>query len=281
MRGAIWMALALVGTAPLALAQPATGAGVRAPQAQQPAAGPSGAASIEQGQDSAGTTSAFGTTGQPAGGALFPGIPGLNGIPLQDPAAQGNTSFGTGGAGTGGAGSGPTYRGAPEAPVDTGTPAASATPSAGQGADLNNLNQRVGALEREVSALRGTGGAGPAPSTTAPAAPAAPAQNMGTTPGTAAPAPSDNAAPIPAITVEFDGRVRDVTPQYVEVVDSTDGTVSRLRIDDQTRVFRGSARNRIPVKQLSEGAQVRTSFAYVDGEELARDIIVLSRGSQR
>jgi len=261
MRGAMWMALALVGTAPLALAQPATGVGVRAPQTQQPAAGPSGAASIEQGQDSAGTTSAFGTTGQPAGGALFPGIPGLNGIPLQDPAAQGNTSFGTGGSGTGVSGSGPTYRGAPEAPVDTGTPAGSATPSAGQ---ANNLNQRVEALEREVSALRGTGGAGTAPNT-----------------GTAAPAPSDNAAPIPAITVEFDGRVRDVTPKYVEVVDSTDGTVSRLRIDDQTRVFRGSVRNRIPVKQLSEGAQVRTSFAYVDGEELARDIVVLSRGSRR
>ncbi|WP_434385642.1 hypothetical protein [Melittangium boletus] len=288
MRGAKWMALALLGTAPLALAQPPSGVGtgVAAPASEQPAASPTGAVSIERGEDSAGTSAAFGTTGQPAGGALFPGIPGLNGIPLQTPATQGGVFFGTGGSGMGGSGMtgsnpGPTYYGAPATPTDSGGTSSSQ--------DVTELNQRVDTLEREVSALRGTGGSGTvAPNTAAQAprqtqAPAGQAQGTAGTNASGTPVTGTPDEALPAITVEFDGRVRDVTSKYVEVEDSTDGTVSRLRIDDQTRVFRGSTRNPIPVKQLSEGAQVRTSFAYVDGEELARDIVVLSRarGSQR
>ena len=59
MRGAKWMALALVGMAPLmTLAQTTQGTSVQA--------SPSGAASIDRGQDTAGTVGNFDTTGQPA-----------------------------------------------------------------------------------------------------------------------------------------------------------------------------------------------------------------------
>ncbi|MFY0582852.1 hypothetical protein ACN28S_58940 [Cystobacter fuscus] len=77
--------------------------------------------------------------------------------------------------------------------------------------------------------------------------------------------------------------MRDVTPQHIDVVDVTDGTVSRLAIDERTRAFKGSTRQQIPLKQISEGARVRTSFAYVDGVERARDIVVRSspRKSQK
>jgi hypothetical protein len=319
MRAAKWMALAVVGLTPLVtLAQTAPATATQA--------SPSGAASINRGQDTAGFTGNFDTTGQPAGGALFPGIPGLNGVPLQQQGSAGafDTFSGTGGSGTTSGATGTTYRGSPDpgasSTASSGSATGSATSDSGQ-ADVNQLGQRVEALEREVSALRGTGGAGTTGAPVTPRQPAvtnsgstgantsvgtsaqAPAATRtgttaGNTPGTSATAgnttgtgtatasndeTAGEAQQLAPITVEFDGRVRDVSSKYVEVVDSTDGTVSRLQIDKHTRVYRGSSRNRIPMKQLSEGSQVRTSFAYVDGVELARDIVVLSpaRKSQR
>jgi len=152
MRRAIWMALAFMGTAPLvALAQQNTGA-------QAPAGSPSGATSIDRGQDtnaidapgaagqqSAGTvgtaqgqpaTGGAGAFGGTGGGGTGGGVAGAGG---------GGGGVGAGGGGTGGAGmtggqtgtgaagatSGPTYRGTTEAfpptpppaspPVDIGT----------------------------------------------------------------------------------------------------------------------------------------------------------------
>ncbi|MFY0582851.1 hypothetical protein ACN28S_58935 [Cystobacter fuscus] len=98
MRGAMWMALALLGTTPLvALAQQQGGVG----QQQQPAAGPTGAASIQQGQDTAGPGT-FGPFGQQ-------GNTGLNGVPLQNNTQAGGTGLqGTGGTGTAGPGGRPT-----------------------------------------------------------------------------------------------------------------------------------------------------------------------------
>ena len=135
MRGAKWMALALVGMAPLmTLAQTTQGTSVQA--------SPSGAASIDRGQDTAGTVGNFDTTGQPAGGALFPGIPGLNGVPLQQQGSTGSseTYFGTGGSGTAGTSTGATYYGAAD-------PGASSTAQAGTAgsADVSQLGQRVDA----------------------------------------------------------------------------------------------------------------------------------------
>ncbi|WNG13515.1 hypothetical protein F0U63_01680 [Cystobacter fuscus] len=135
------------------------------------------------------------------------------------------------------------------------------------------------ALEREVSTLRGTGGTGGAGGSGAGGSASAPRA----TNDTANASRDDDTQPVTVVTVEFDGRVRDVTPQHIDVVDVTDGTVSRLAIDDQTRAFKGSTRKQIPLKQISEGARVQTSFAYVDGVERARDIVVQSspRKSQK
>ncbi|EPX59960.1 PE-PGRS family protein [Cystobacter fuscus DSM 2262] len=295
MRGAMWMALALLGTTPLvAVAQQQGAVG----QQQQPAAGPTGAASIQQGQDTAGP-GLFGPFGQQ-------GNAGLNGVPLQNNTQAGGTGLqGTGGTGTVGPG-GPTYWGTtPEMPsaspflspsTQTGTGAAGGTGgsgatggsggnagatggSGGQGTSLTDLQRRVEALEREVSNLRGTGGTGGAGGSGAGGSASAPRD----TNNTANASRDDDAQPVTVVTVEFDGRVRDVTPQHIEVVDITDGTVSRLAIDDQTRAFKGSTRQQIPLKQISEGARVQTSFAYVDGVERARDIVVQSspRKSQK
>ena len=92
--------------------------------------------------------------------------------------------------------------------------------------------------------------------------------------GTAETAAPRDSTPVPLATVEFDGTVRDVSSKHIDVVDRTDGTVSRLAIDKETRVFKGSPRKQIAVKRLTEGTRVRTSFAYISGAEHARDIVV-------
>lgn len=290
MRGAIWMALALLGTPLAALAQQQGTAGQ-----QTTTAGPSGAASIEQGQDSVRAPGSFGVFGGPA-------IPGLGGVPMAPQPSTGAWWEG----GTGGSGMndsiGPTYRGttqempsaSPSSPYNFGgpssTPGASNTAGSGnstagssasgaassgtqgnaQGNIQNNtsagqsndasLQQRVEALEREVSTLRGTGGSGTANTQTTASS------------GTQA----DDSEPVALVTVEFDGTVRNVTDKHIDVVDRTDGTLSRLTIDDQTRAYRGSPRKQIPLKQITEGARVQTSFAYISGVEHARDIVVQS-----
>jgi hypothetical protein len=71
----------------------------------------------------------------------------------------------------------------------------------------------------------------------------------------------------------FDGRVVDVQPKHIDIVDTSDGTFYRLQIDKQTRAFVGPALNRIPVERISEGTQVRTSFALISGVEHARNIV--------
>ncbi|OJH35891.1 hypothetical protein BON30_35315 [Cystobacter ferrugineus] len=290
------MALALLGSTPLVALAQQQGA---VAQQQQPAAGPTGAASIQQGQDTAGPGT-FGPFGQQ-------GNAGLDGVPLQNNTQAGGTGLqGTGGTGTAGPG-GPTYRGTtPEMPsatpflnpgTQTGTGAAGGTGgsggnagattgggntgatggSGGQGS-LADLQRRVEALEREVSNLRGTGGTGGAGGPGAGGAASAPRDTNNTNASR-----NNDAQPIAVAIVEFDGRVRDVTPQHIEVVDVTDGTVSRLAIDDRTRAFKGSTRKQIPIKEITEGARVQTSFAYIDGVERARDIVVQSspRRSQK
>ncbi|MET0401430.1 MAG: hypothetical protein ABW123_03465 [Cystobacter sp.] len=269
MRGAMWMALALMGTSPLmALAQQQG----MVTQPQQTVASPTGAASVTQGQDSVGSTGAFGVFGGP----------GLDSVPLRSAAPASEWWL----SGTGGSGmmapSGPTYRGTtPEIPSPQPSSTASSsvtsnkpdTQARGEG-NLAELQQRVDALEREVSSLRGTGGSGAAATTAAPAANTAPNANASR---------DEDTAPVAVVSVEFDGTVRDVTSEHIDVVDSTDGTLSRLAIDGQTRAFKGSPRKQIPLKELTEGTRVQTSFDYISGVEHARDIVVRpsSRGSQR
>lgn len=153
MRRAIWMALAFMGTAPLvALAQQqnAGGQGTE-PGLAPPAASPSGAASVQRGQDTAGTdlpgapgqasagntgtatgepaTGGAGTAGTgPQGSVVTPstGLPaGLDSVPLQRTGPrgeQGTTGGTTGTGGSGVAGAGPTYQGTSQEEPPAATP---------------------------------------------------------------------------------------------------------------------------------------------------------------
>ncbi|QRK10631.1 hypothetical protein JQX13_11410 [Archangium violaceum] len=282
MRRAIWMALAFMGTAPLvALAQQGAGA----PTTQPPAASPSGTASIERGQDTTGTGTAgapgqqsagsVGTaTGEPAagtggagtGGAGTGGMgtggagtqgsgtaTGLDSVPLQRTGPQGQqglTGTGTGGAGATGGGGGGGQAAVQQAPVSSG-------PEAMQ-RELTLLRQRVARLESEVDALRGTGGGGTG--------------GAGDT-GTTDTANIEVRGPVAVATAVFDGRVLNVTPEHIDIVDTSDGAFYRLAINDETRAFVGPGLERIPVQKISEGTPVRTSFALVSGEEQALNIV--------
>ncbi len=296
MRRAIWMALAFVGTTPLvAVAQIQAAPGTQTQQQLPPqttAASPTGAATLV-----------------PAQPTLLPGF--FFGVPVEPPLAppapQGNYMFGTGGSGA----SDITYRGSSETPsatppVNTGTgtggtamgtggsmgtggtamgtggSGGTAMGTASQGSavgqipvqnELYDLRQRVGALERELGALRGTGGAGTGV-----------AQPVGTQPANAQagtqPANAESGTEVDGSTVlataEFDGRVQGVTSKHIDIVDSTDGTVSRLLIDEDTKVTRGN--KRVKATRLSEGTPVRASFAFTrEGEERALTIEALPR----
>ncbi|MCY1082999.1 hypothetical protein [Archangium lansingense] len=272
MRRAIWMALAFMGTAPLvALAQQNTGTA--------PAASPSGAGSVEQGQDTAATQAPWAPSQQSAGTVgTTQGQPATGGAGMQGTPVQGGQQVGAGGTETGGSGTaGPTYRGTPEQtpsaapPVDITTRVgpAQGEQAGGAGAgtvgtggmdlsamrrELSMLRQRVASLEAEVDALRGTGGAG-----------------GGT--GTTNTADIQVQGPVAVASAVFDGRVVDVTRKHIDIVDTSDGTFYRLTLDDKTRAFVGPDLKRIPVEQIPEGTPVRTSFALISGVEHARNIV--------
>lgn len=300
MRRAIWMALAFMGTAPLvALAQQNTGTA--------PAASPTGAGSIDQGQDTT-ATQAPGSPGQQSAGTVgtTQGQPATGGVGAQGTTGQGGQQGMTGGTGTGGGAgagtggggtTGPTYRGTSEEtpsaspPADIGTRvgpepgeqvgggtgkgtggggaggaggASAAMGSEAMQRELTTLRQRVARLEAEVDALRGTGGAGTGGDT-----------------GTTDTADVQVQGPVTVATAVFDGRVVDVTRKHIDLVDTSDGTFYRLTLDDQTRAFVGPDLKRIPVEQISEGTQVRTSFALISGVEHARNIVTQPRQQQQ
>jgi hypothetical protein len=180
MRRAIWMALAFMGTAPLvALAQQNAGGQQTGTGLAPPAASPSGTASVQRGQDTAGTdvpgapgqqsAGSLGTaTGEPATGGSgtagtgtqggtatqSTGNPvGLDSVPLQRTGPQGEqglTGSGTGTGGGGGAGSGPTYQGTSQEEPPSATPPL-------------DVGTRVGAEPDERAGTAGTGTAAQAP----------------------------------------------------------------------------------------------------------------------
>lgn len=322
MRRAIWMALAFMGTAPLvALAQQNTGTA--------PAASPSGAGSLERGQDTT-ATQAPGSPGQQSAGSVgtAQGEPATGGAGAQGTTGQdgqqglsGGTGAGTGGGagagtgetpsasppadigtrvgpepgeqaggggtgtvGTGGGGTGGTGMGTGGTGTGSGREVGTGTGGGGTGGtgggggqsamkqapaamgseamqrELTTLRERVARLEAEVDALRGTGGAGTGGDT-----------------GTPDTADVQVQGPVTVATAVFDGRVVDVTRKHIDIVDTSDGTFYRLTLDDQTRAFVGPDLERIPVEQLSEGTQVRTSFALISGAEHARNIVTQPR----
>lgn len=343
MRRAIWMALAFMGTAPLvALAQQQN-------TGTAPAASPSGAGSIDRGQDTT-ATQAPGAPGQQSAGTVgtAQGQPATGGAGTQGTTGQGGQQGGTGGTGvgtgaggtgvgTGGGGTtGPTYRGTTEEipsaspPLDIGTrvgpepgeqaggggtgtvgtggggtggtgtgTGGTGTGSVGGGGgtgggasmggaggrgtggapaamgseamqrELTTLRQRVARLEAQVDALRGTGGAGTGGTGT------------GGDTGTTDTADIQVQGPVAVATAVFDGRVVDVTPRHIDIVDTSDGAFYRLNLDDQTKAFVGPDLKRIPVEQLSEGTPVRTSFALISGAEHALNIVALPQRQEQ
>ena len=157
----------------------------------------------------------------------------------------------------------------------------------GQSASLDEvgvLRDRVAVLEREVSSMRGTGGAGtsaevaPSASVNAPAAPAV-STTITNVPGTdraalqsASEATFEGSQVV--ATAVFDGRVRKVTPRHIDIVDTSDGSFYRLALNKGTKVFRGAQLDRITASQLSEGTPVRASFELTNsGAQNARYIV--------
>ncbi|HEX5752222.1 MAG TPA: hypothetical protein VFZ09_38775 [Archangium sp.] len=287
MRRAIWMALAFMGTAPLvALAQQQN-------TGNTPAASPSGAASIDRGQDTT-AIQAPGSPGQQSAGSIGTGQgqpatgggAGTQGTTGQTGGAggfggAGGSGMGTVGSGTGGGGTG-SVSGGGTGTGSTGVSGGGAATGRGGGEqsamqrELTTLRQRVSRLEAEVDALRGTGGGGTGGGVTSGPTP-------GVDTGTPGPDPEDMKieGPVTVATAVFDGRVVDVTSKHIDIVDTSDGTFYRLAVDDQTRAFVGPDLKRIPVDQISEGTTVRTSFALISGGEYARNIVTQPQRAQQ
>jgi hypothetical protein len=133
--------------------------------------------------------------------------------------------------------------------------------------ELTTLRERVARLEGQVRDLsRGTGGAG---------------TGGGGTGGGGTTDTSNVRAQGPTVvaTVTFDGTVRSVSSNRIQVVDREDGSVYNMRIDRGTRVSDdGKALN---PRELTEGTPVRASLAFIAGEEHARDIVVIDEETQR
>jgi len=169
----------------------------------------------------------------------------------------GTGTVGAGGGGTGGAGQGGGTGG--------GQAAAQQAPLSGDAMqrELTTLRERVARLEGQVRDLgRGTGGAG-----------------TGGGGGTTDTSNVRAQGPTVVATVTFDGTVRAVSSNRIQVVDREDGSVYNMRIDRGTRVSDdGKAIN---PRQLSEGTPVRASLAFIAGEEHARDIVVIDEETQR
>lgn len=183
----------------------------------------------------------------------------------------GTGGTGVSGGGGGGAGSGGGSVGGDQSAMQQGPVGSEAMQR-----ELTTLRQRVSRLEAEVGTLRGTGGGGTAGGGTGGATP-------GVDTGTPGPDPEDMEiqGPVTVATAVFDGRVVDITRQHIDIVDVSDGTFYRLTVNDQTRAFVGPDLKRIPVGQLSEGTQVRTSFALVGGEEHALNIVTQPQRAQQ
>lgn len=177
----------------------------------------------------------------PLGGT--PAVPGTVGTgstpagstPVGNPPAPSTTGTGTG-------------VGAPGGASTQGTPGGSAalTPQQAQ-EEIARLQSEVRRLQAEADRNRdeGTGGSG----------------SVG-----------EDAAVASAV---FEGRVKDVSQQAIEVIDFETGEPYLLRVNDGTLATRGS--QRIPLARIQEGSRVRASFDLVSGETVATKIQVLKR----
>lgn len=80
----------------------------------------------------------------------------------------------------------------------------------------------------------------------------------------------------PVASVSFVGRVEDVSPRSIEIIDRETGLPYVLQVTEDTRVQRGG--RRISVTRIQEGSQVRASYELISGENHATEIEVLRRG---
>ncbi|ADO75754.1 hypothetical protein [Stigmatella aurantiaca] len=185
----------------------------------------------------------------PIGGTATPPVPGTapgTGTPTVTPPA-GTAPAGTTPIGTPPAGTSPAVT-PPAGTSPAGAPggAAALTPAQAQ-EEIARLQAEVRRLQAEVETAQrqGTGGAG---------------------------AVGEDTAVASAI---FEGRVKDVSRQAIEVIDFETGEPYLLRVNDGTRATRGA--QRIPLARIQEGSRVRASFDLVSGETVATNIQVLKR----
>ncbi len=85
--------------------------------------------------------------------------------------------------------------------------------------------------------------------------------------------PEQEAQPIASAI--FEGRVKNVSKQSIEVIDHETGEPYVLRVTGDTRARSGN--RRIPVTRISEGSEVRASFNLIAGDTYATQIDVLGK----
>ncbi|MFZ5470934.1 MAG: hypothetical protein ACOZIN_16020 [Myxococcota bacterium] len=78
--------------------------------------------------------------------------------------------------------------------------------------------------------------------------------------------------PTELLSAQFPARVESVSDGEVRVRDAQ-GKIYELGVDSGTRAFEGA--RRIEVESLPEGSVVRASLAVVDGELMARELVLL------
>ncbi|XXF78597.1 hypothetical protein P2318_02230 [Myxococcaceae bacterium GXIMD 01537] len=137
-----------------------------------------------------------------------------------------------------------------QGPAPSGTAAQRAPTPAEVQQEVAQLRAEVARLQKELADMRrteGTGGSGGAADT----------------------------EDVAVASVEFVGRVQDVSRRRVNVVDRESGDTYVLLVDEDTRALRGG--RRIPVRSLREGSTVRASYDLVSGEAVATRIQEMPR----
>lgn len=76
------------------------------------------------------------------------------------------------------------------------------------------------------------------------------------------------------ISVELVGTVQAVSPERVDVLDG-EGNVYELKVDPGTKALKGG--RQISIQELPQGAAVRSSFEWVRGQGVARELELLEK----
>jgi hypothetical protein len=80
---------------------------------------------------------------------------------------------------------------------------------------------------------------------------------------------------LPVASAILEGRVKNVSRRFIEVIDRETGLPYVLRVTEDTRARRGNLR--IPVTRIREGSEVRAAFDLISGDTYAKQIEVLRK----